>query len=531
MAFCPPWADRQGVMKGAPRVTCGYVLAFRWTPAVGNGKMADVAIYHFNATTVSRAAGRSSTAAASYRAGERIEDARTGEIHDYTRKGGVISSEIILPGGGTANRSQLWNNVEAHHKRGDAVVAREFELALPCELTDNERQELAAEFARGLADTYGVGVDYSIHAPSHDERNHHVHMLMTACYCSPTGDLGKKAVELDPIHCARAKIPNAVEVQRAKWQDVANTALERAGQDARIDHRTLEAQGITDRLPGVHLGPVAAEMEREGKKSQKSLNRDLRVLEFMAKVQADAAIQAAAVRDVAELERELASAKAEVARPRSRQELEAELEPMLAKLKTAQGVIDEGNRRRPNAKPLAKVEGAKKALPEIVKKSGQARKRAIELSNELDTLPWWRWLRKRELVKALPLARHEADKLAKRLEACQAMAKATPLETLEIVVVNNKAIQADLAPQCWPLERQLASIEAQEAAVRAKEAALEAARQAEAAKARAMQLQAKEAAQKADYDRMVAEHRARPRAPKPEPSRARDRDNYPRPGR
>lgn len=483
----------------------------------------DVAIYHFNATTLSRAAGRSSTAAASYRAGERIEDARTGEIHDYTRKGGVISSDIILPGGGTANRSQLWNKVEAHHKRGDAVVAREFELALPCELTDNERQELAAEFARGLADTYGVGVDYSIHAPSHDERNHHVHMLMTACYCSPTGELGKKAVELDPIHCARAKIPNAVEVQRAKWQDVANAALERAGQDARIDHRTLEAQGITDRLPQVHLGPVAAEMEREGKKSQKSLNRDLRVQEFMAKVQADAAIQLAAERDVQELEAELVKARAEVARPRSRQELEAELEPMVAKLRVAQEVIDEGNKRRPMAKPLAEVRKAEKALPAAQKQAKLAKSTAVRMGAELANLGWWRPFARAKLAKALPLAQQQADKLAKALASLETMAKATPLETLEIVVANNKAIQADLAPRCWPLERELASIEAQQTAIRAREAALEAAREAEQAKVMARAQEAAKAAQKADYDRIVAHRKANP---KPEPSTP---VGYPRP--
>lgn len=113
-----------------------------------------MAVYHFSAKTVSRSAGRSSTAAAAYRAAERIVDERTGEIHDYTRKGGVVASEVILPGGGTMERAALWNKVEAHHKRGDATVAREFVVALPAELDPTQRQDLARSYARELADRW-----------------------------------------------------------------------------------------------------------------------------------------------------------------------------------------------------------------------------------------------------------------------------------------------------------------------------------------------------------------------------------------
>ena len=151
-----------------------------------------MAVYHFSAKTVSRSAGRSSTAAAAYRAAARIVDERTGEIHDYTRKGGVVDSLVVLPSGGTMNRAELWNKVEAHHKRGDATVAREFVVALPAELDAAQRQELARTYARQLADRYGVGVDLNIHAPGKegDQRNHHAHILLTACYCGPTGVLG-----------------------------------------------------------------------------------------------------------------------------------------------------------------------------------------------------------------------------------------------------------------------------------------------------------------------------------------------------
>lgn len=88
-----------------------------------------MAIYHLSAKPISRAQGRSATGAAAYRAGVEITDERTGLVHDYTRKGGVLHSELILPGGGTADRAEFWNGIEAHHKRGDAVLVREVECS------------------------------------------------------------------------------------------------------------------------------------------------------------------------------------------------------------------------------------------------------------------------------------------------------------------------------------------------------------------------------------------------------------------
>jgi hypothetical protein len=175
-----------------------------------------VAIYHLSAKTVSRSAGRSATAAAAYRAGAKIADERTGEVHDYTKKGGVLHTELILPNGETADRSAFWNRIEKHHKRGDAVLAREVEVSLPAELTKEQRQALAVGFARELADRYRVAADVALHAPrtltSRDLKNNpdqyqetdpetgrkhngnwHAHILLSACHVSPDGTLGKKA--------------------------------------------------------------------------------------------------------------------------------------------------------------------------------------------------------------------------------------------------------------------------------------------------------------------------------------------------
>ncbi|MYM72195.1 MobA/MobL family protein [Duganella sp. FT109W] len=227
-----------------------------------------MAIYHLSVKVIGRAAGRSATAAAAYRAAEKIVDQRTGLVHDFTRKRGVEHTELVLPGGTHASRTDFWNRVETHHKRGDAVLAREVEIALPDELTKDERRTLATAFARELADRYKVAADVAVHAPSRegDERNHHAHIMLSACSVGEDGTLGKKAVELDPIHCQRHGLGNMADRERARWEEIVNVQLERAGHAARVDHRSLQAQGI-DRVPTSHLGPAVAGMKRRGASS------------------------------------------------------------------------------------------------------------------------------------------------------------------------------------------------------------------------------------------------------------------------
>lgn len=221
-----------------------------------------MAIYHFSMQPISRSAGRSATAAAAYRAACKVIDERTGEIHDYTRKRGVQSARLILPGGGTADRAAFWSKVEVHHKHPRAVTAREVVVALPKELDAEQRRELAEQYGQDLADRYGVAADVCVHGPDGDNDNWHVHILLSACTCSPAGQLGKKVEALDPISSARAKRKeNAVEAERPLWEALANAALERAGQAARIDHRTLEAQGIA-RAPTTHDGPAKTAIKR-----------------------------------------------------------------------------------------------------------------------------------------------------------------------------------------------------------------------------------------------------------------------------
>lgn len=245
-----------------------------------------MAMYHLSAKAIRRKDGRSAVAAAAYRAGECIVDQRTGVEHDYTRKSGVLGTALLLPGGSTEDRSDFWNRVEKHHRRGDAVTAREVEVSLPHELDADQRHDLAMQFSQELADKYGVAVDVALHAPrSVSDRdleknpdqhwlidpdtgqrhngNWHAHILMTACHVERDGTLGKKCVEIDPIHCQRHKIPNMTDKERGRWCDLQNAALEQSRAVARVDHRSYKARG-SDQVPTAHLGGYAARMRREG---------------------------------------------------------------------------------------------------------------------------------------------------------------------------------------------------------------------------------------------------------------------------
>ena len=435
-----------------------------------------MAVYHFSAKTVSRSAGRSSTAAAAYRAAERIVDERTGEIHDYTRKNGVVASEVILPGGGTMNRADLWNKVEAHHKRGDATVAREFVVALPAELDGDQRQDLARRYARELADRYGVAVDVNVHAPGKegDQRNHHAHILMSACYVSAQGELGKKAVELDPIHCQRHGLANVVEVERERWEQLANQALEKAGQEARIDHRSLEAQGITDRMPGVHLGPTATAIERSGRESDIGRRAREQADQFMADMQAQVALQRAAERDVAELETALATARWQATPVEDRLKVAKEAHQQLLQERSAlwkrQEQADEAAKR---ARPMAEVQKAVQALPAVVKRAKAAREEVAQLRQAEQQLHWWSWLQRRRLAKELPAAIERADNLVAKAKGLDELARSPVREKVEEAQAQLKTDRQDFDGRFEAVVSQVVELETVQKAQEARQAELQ----------------------------------------------------------
>jgi MobA/MobL family protein len=304
-----------------------------------------LAIYYASTTPLSRRSGRSAVAAAAYRAGCRLVDARTGREHDYSRKRGVESSALILPDGESIDRELLWSAAERAEARKDARTAREWVLALPSELSAPERVELAHAFALELARRYGVAVDVAIHAPHRhgDDRNFHAHLLCTTRRVERDPALGivlgaKVAIELGDKDRKKSGIAGRsahdIEQLRASWAELANGALERAGRSERIDHRSLEAQGI-DREPTIHLGPVATQMERRGRESDRgrilrAIRRDNREREQLAarlaRIQAELRARERAAQEQAERERAELEAREAAERAAKERAAQAELE-------------------------------------------------------------------------------------------------------------------------------------------------------------------------------------------------------------
>lgn len=274
-----------------------------------------MAIYHLSVKAVSRSAGRSATAAAAYRSGCEIVDQRTGEIHDYTRKGGVESTDIVLPDGApewATDRAALWNAAEAAERRKDACVAREFEVALPDEISPAERRRLAVDFAKEMANREGCAVDVAIHAPGKegDSRNHHAHILRTTRKVGLDGLTDK----LDTEKAGRNRTAD-LDAVRTRWAEMTNERLRENGIEARVDHRSLKDQGI-EREPTSHMGPAVAAMERRGVKTEVGKRIEDEVADRLACARAEGDKErelAQANRSVIDLSGDLAAAKRDLA--------------------------------------------------------------------------------------------------------------------------------------------------------------------------------------------------------------------------
>ncbi len=231
-----------------------------------------MAIYHLSTKPVSRSSGRSAVASAAYRCAVLLVNQRDGLVHDFTRKEGVEHIEIVLPQGVSADwaldRSTLWNAAEFAEKRKDARVAREFEIALPHELSTEGRLKAARAFAQDLANRYGAAVDFAIHSPSEhgDIRNYHAHVLMTTRQVGKAG-LGEKTCLEHKNARLLANGMATTDMQlrdiRQSWQGIANRQLQREGLDVRIDHRSHAERGL-ELSPTEHMGVHASQMRQQG---------------------------------------------------------------------------------------------------------------------------------------------------------------------------------------------------------------------------------------------------------------------------
>ena len=210
-------------------------------------------VYHLSVKSVSRSDGRSATAAAAYRSGESITDERTGQRHDYRRRSGVHAVGLV---GWTGSRSDLWNAAESAERRKDAKVAREYEVNLPAETTDDDRKSMVEGMAKWLHDRYGVAVDWAIHSPppKGNQRHWHAHILTTTRKLED-GKLTEKTRILDTKQTAQTE----VEAIRAEWSQRCIAATH---DREKWDHRSFSRRGI-DRISTGKRGVSATATERK----------------------------------------------------------------------------------------------------------------------------------------------------------------------------------------------------------------------------------------------------------------------------
>ena len=216
-----------------------------------------MAVYFLRARHISRGKGGRVTRAAAYRAGERILDQRTSETHDFSDRRDIPYKEVVLPAdltgrpdmAWTQDRSTLWNAAEHAGLRRNSRLAREWLVFIPPELTPAQRAQLVRTFASELAEKYRCAVDACIHEPrpGADSRNHHAHLLMTTREVTPEGLGRRTTLELGGRERRQAGLGTARDeylLLRERWAQVTNEALHRAGLTARVDHRSLESQGV-----------------------------------------------------------------------------------------------------------------------------------------------------------------------------------------------------------------------------------------------------------------------------------------------
>jgi len=215
-----------------------------------------MAIYHLNYKHISRGKSQSACAAAAYRSATKIYDQRLGKTHNYENKQGVDYQEILAPSYAPQwvnNRPQLWNQVEAKDTRKNARPASELDIALPIELNQDQQIELVKYFAQTTLVSKGLIVDLACH--DLNRHNPHAHLLFTTRKINEQG-LGEKDQSLQK--------KSFLNDLRKTWEEQANAALSQAKIPERIDHRSLENQGIVTRLPQIHLGPNVCQMEARG---------------------------------------------------------------------------------------------------------------------------------------------------------------------------------------------------------------------------------------------------------------------------
>jgi Ti-type conjugative transfer relaxase TraA len=230
-----------------------------------------MAIYHLHVKVIGRKSGSSAVASAAYRSGSRLRDERLDRGHDFSAKRGVVHSEVLLPENAPeawSDRERLWNDVEAAEVRKDAQLAREVEFSLPREMTEAQGIELARDFVQSEFVDRGMIADLNVHRDIGEDGmpKPHAHVMLTMRAWDENG-FGPKVRDWNRTEM--------VERWRERWAELADERLAELDIDARIDHRSLEAQGIALE-PQSQIGAPAQRIDGEGIEADRAeMHRDI----------------------------------------------------------------------------------------------------------------------------------------------------------------------------------------------------------------------------------------------------------------
>ncbi|EWM52602.1 hypothetical protein RF007C_00540 [Ruminococcus flavefaciens 007c] len=223
--------------------------------------------------------------------------------HDFTHKGGVVHSEILLPSNAPAeyaDRSSLWNAVEAVEKSRNSQLAREIEIALPNELSQSECIALTHEFVQKTFVNEGMCADICIHDPNREQKNIHAHIMLTMRPLNEDGTWGdkqrkeyvfdkngnkiydkkKRNYKCHTVQTTEWNSREKAEEWRKAWADYINDSLVQRNITDTVDHRSYARQGKLVK-PTIHMGVAATQMEQKGKRTIKGdTNREIKVINY-----------------------------------------------------------------------------------------------------------------------------------------------------------------------------------------------------------------------------------------------------------
>ncbi|MGY2987211.1 Ti-type conjugative transfer relaxase TraA [Bradyrhizobium sp. USDA 4508] len=230
-----------------------------------------MAIYHLHVKVIGRKSGSSAVASAAYRSASRLRDERLDRSHDFSAKRGVIHSQVLLPQNAPerwSDRERLWNDVEALEARADSQLAREVEFAIPREMREAQGIALARDFVQAEFVDRGMIADLNVHWDIGDDGmlKPHAHVMLTMRAVDESG-FGQKVRDWNRTE--------QVKRWRTRWAEFANERLAELDIDARIDHRSLEAQGIALE-PQSQIGAPAHRIEDAGLEADRTeLHREI----------------------------------------------------------------------------------------------------------------------------------------------------------------------------------------------------------------------------------------------------------------